>query len=83
MYYITDGIGNMSMDQVISKGMLEDLTPYIDKDPEISTDDFVPSVLNAIKKDGMLYYVASSFNINALFAKNVKKLMTIPVLNLN
>ena len=69
MYYITDGIGNMSMDQVISKGMLEDLTPYIDKDPEISTDDFVPSVLNAIKKDGKLYYVASSFNINALFAK--------------
>lgn len=69
IFYISGGIGGMSVDQAISKGMFEDLTPYIDSDPDIAMDDFVPSVMNAMKKDGKLYYFGSSFNINALLAK--------------
>ena len=77
IYCINYGIGKMSLDQCVSKGLLEDLTPFIEKDEELSEEDFIPSVYNAMKIDGKLYYTAASFDIrtmvaNGKFAGNIE-----------
>lgn len=51
------------VDQYISKGLLEDLYPYIDKDPDLGRDAIVQEVFRALEKEGKLYQIASSFGI--------------------
>ncbi len=68
LYDVSNGIGDMSLTQAVQKGMLEDLTPYIEKDDEISEDDFIDSVINVSKINGKLYYIGTSFGINTLLA---------------
>lgn len=38
LYYISQSFGDMPINQCIAKGMFEDLTPYMEKDAEISSD---------------------------------------------
>jgi len=52
----------------ISGGYLEDLTPYIETDSEISADDFIPSVYETIGQSGGIYYAVSSFEIKTMVA---------------
>ena len=66
---VTFGYGDISVNQAVQMGYLEDLTPYIAKDPDISEDDFVDSVMNASKIDGKVYYLGTSFVIDALLIK--------------
>lgn len=58
------------LNQYISKGILEDLTPYFDKDSDISTEDIMKPVLEAMKVDDKLYYVATSFSVSTLVASS-------------
>ncbi|SEQ10478.1 ABC-type glycerol-3-phosphate transport system, substrate-binding protein [Lachnospiraceae bacterium NE2001] len=69
IYDVSYGVGTMSVEQCIAKGLFEDLTPYVDKDADISPDDFIPAAYNSLLHDGKLYYVASSFQINTLCAR--------------
>lgn len=69
LYDMTYGVGNMTMDQCIAKDMIEDLTPFLEKDSDISADDFVPSVLESMKRNGKLYYMAPFFTVHALIGK--------------
>ena len=43
------------------KGLLADLYAFMDKDPDISRDDFV--LLDKLEEDGSLYYAGNSFYI--------------------
>ena len=52
--------------QLASKGILEDLYPYIDADPELSRDDFFPNIMKAMEVDGKLYRTVSGFMINSV-----------------
>ena len=61
-------MGNLPAREYISLGLFEDLKPYFDKDPDISENDLIDPVINAIKADGRIYYTASSFGINTLVA---------------
>lgn len=54
------------IEQYVSKGILEDLTPYFDKDPELNTSDMIPSLLEAMKIDGKLYYVTPDFGVDSM-----------------
>ena len=45
------------------KGLLEDLWPWIDRDPEISREDLMTHVLDCASVDGKLYRVFNSFSI--------------------
>lgn len=49
--------------QLAAKGLLEDLYPYIDADPELDRDDFFPNVLSAYELDGGLYAAVPGFGI--------------------
>lgn len=54
---------NIPVEQYAAKGLLEDLTPYFDKDPELAIEDVIDSVLEGMKTDGKLYYVAPHYTI--------------------
>ncbi|MCR5227971.1 MAG: extracellular solute-binding protein [Eubacterium sp.] len=69
MYDVSYGIGDMSIGQCIAKGLFEDLTPFLEKDPDISADDFIPAAYNAMLRDGKLYTVAQGFEIQTLCFK--------------
>lgn len=56
----------ISVQQCVSKGLLADLTPYYEKDAEVNMDAFVPSVLEGMKIDGKLYYIAPYCTINTV-----------------
>ena len=45
---------------------LEDLLPYLERDPELSEDDFIPAVLEAMEEDGKLYTLMPSFYLSAV-----------------
>lgn len=61
-------LDNLPVSQYAAKGMLEDLTPYFDKDPEINTSDIIDSALEAMKIDGKLYYTCPEFYIYTVVA---------------
>ena len=49
--------------QLAAKGLLMDLYPLLDADPELSREDIFPNVLKAMETDGKLSFVTSSFYI--------------------
>ncbi|MBR1773862.1 MAG: extracellular solute-binding protein [Eubacterium sp.] len=69
MYDLANGLGEMSNEQAIAKGLFEDLNPYIEKDADLSTDDLIPSVYNTLQHDGKLYYLASGFYVSTMMAR--------------
>lgn len=62
-------LNSLPYEQYIEKGMLEELTPYFEKDEEISTDDILDSVLEAMKIDDKIYYIAPDFGISTIIAR--------------
>lgn len=57
------------MQKYVSKGILEDLYPYMDADEEIKREDYVPSVLKAYEIDGKLYAVSPRFYVQTVLAR--------------
>lgn len=53
-------------EQYMAKGLLEDLYPFIDNDPELGRDKLVQSVLKAAEHNGALYQAFSNFNIRTI-----------------
>lgn len=52
-----------------TKGVFEDLLPYLENDPEINKADLFENILEAGMYDGKLYNVISSFRISTLAGK--------------
>ncbi|MDE6760226.1 MAG: hypothetical protein K2J90_06015 [Lachnospiraceae bacterium] len=50
-------------EMLVEKEMLEDLYPFIEKDGELSREDYLPNVLRAFERDGKLYQTVSRVNI--------------------
>ncbi|MBQ8597795.1 MAG: extracellular solute-binding protein [Lachnospiraceae bacterium] len=59
----------MPVDSYISKGLFEDLKPYIENDSEMSLDDFMPNIIEAYSVDGKLYRLVPSYSIQTVVAK--------------
>lgn len=59
----------LSLEQCVEKGLLEDLTPYYENDSEVSIEDLIPAVSEAMKIDGKFYYLAPYFSINTVVGK--------------
>ena len=60
----------VSVDQYIAKGLLEDLTPYFEKDSEIHKEDVIPAVWDAMETEGKHYYISSGFFLYSLIGKS-------------
>lgn len=52
--------------QFAAKGLLEDLYPYLEKDPELKKEDLFPNVLQALEVNGKLCQITPSFNVQTL-----------------
>ena len=59
-------MGELPYTQLAARGILEDLYPFIDNDPELKREDFFPNVLQALEVDGHLYQIAPYFNVQTL-----------------
>lgn len=65
---IITGLQNLPVKNYVSKGVLEDLTPYFENDPEIG-EQLMDSVAETMKIDGRFYYTASQFSVNTIIGK--------------
>ena len=54
-------IDGMDQNTLIRRGFLEDLWPYIDKDTQLSREDLVLPVFDALTTDGKLYALMDNF----------------------
>ena len=48
-------------------GALADLNPYVEADPDVSTDDFIPIVLQSLSYEGMIYALPKDFGVDVLY----------------
>ena len=62
--------GTLDMDQMAAKGVLEDLSPYLDNSTVLSRDDLMESVLEAYTTNGILCGIPSTFSIGTIIAKS-------------
>ena len=62
-------LGNLPAKEYIELGLFEDLTPYYEKDQDVSLGDLIDPIAKAMRINGGVYYTASSFGINSLAAK--------------
>lgn len=59
------GVSSLPYKQYITKGLLEDLYPYIDADENIGgRDALMTAVLEALETNGSLYQISSSFSVS-------------------
>lgn len=59
-------MNGLSLAQLSAKGILEDLYPFMEQDPEITKEKFLPNVLTAAESEGKLNHTFSWFNINTV-----------------
>ena len=59
-------VSQLPYKQLAAKGILEDLYPYIDADPQLDRNDFFPNVLTALESDGGLYQAVPGFSVETL-----------------
>lgn len=62
-------LSSISVKQYGTKGILEDLYPYFDKDEELNREDYLDNILKAYETDGKLYGVSPKFSIQTVVAK--------------
>jgi ABC-type glycerol-3-phosphate transport system substrate-binding protein len=53
----------------INKGLFLDLSPLLEKDPDMSESDFLTNVIDACKTNGKLYQIVPEFAVNSICAK--------------
>ena len=59
-------VSGLPIQQYGAKGLLEDLWPYIDNDPDLGRDALMENVFKAAEQDGKLYQVFSTFSIQTV-----------------
>lgn len=58
-------LGSVNYEMFAAKGMLEDLYPYMEKDPDMDKSDYMENILGLLETDGKLYRIANSGNLQA------------------
>ena len=61
-------VSELPFDQYAAKGLLADLYPFIDSDPEISRENLMQNVLDGMSTDGKLYIISPGFGIITMLA---------------
>lgn len=60
----------VDINNLVGKGVLEDLTPYMAGSLTANAEKFVPSILEAYRIDGVQVAVPKRFNVSTLLAKS-------------
>ena len=61
--------GDMFPENYISKGIFEDMAPYLEKDPELSGKEYLTNIFEAVNPWGGLYLLTPSFTLAAMLGK--------------
>ena len=56
-------LNTLPLEQYVEKGLLEELTPYFEKDPECSVNDLIPNVYETMKVNNDLYFTSPGFAV--------------------
>ena len=59
-------LDSLPAQQYMAKGLLEDLYPYIDADPELSRGQLIESVLDSVAFGGKLYQTVKTFYVSTI-----------------
>lgn len=59
----------VSVDTLVSSGLLEDLNPYLDGDETIAREDYIESVMKAYERDGKLYAIMPYYGVDVIIGK--------------
>lgn len=62
-------LSNLNIANLAGKGVLEDLTPYLEKSQKLKKEDLVPAVLDAYTYDGVLTCIPNFFTIGTVMGK--------------
>lgn len=62
-------LSGMNPENYIAKGLLTDLTPYMENDDTVNKDYFIDGILDKSQVDGKQYYLFKSFNITSIAGK--------------
>ncbi len=62
-------IEDMPVAQWAAAGLLEDLWPWIDKDPDIGREDLMERVFQALEIGGKLYEISDTFSMSTVFGR--------------
>lgn len=60
---------SMPLDSYISKGLLADLYPLLEQDPELNREDYLQNIFDAFSVDGKMYRLVTSFNVSTVLGK--------------
>jgi len=60
-------LGNEWFPAFLAKGAFQDLTPFVENDPDFTLDDYIPLTLEVLMRDGKLYGLPTSFSVDALY----------------
>ncbi len=63
-------LSQLNEQQLAAKGVLEDLTPYLEKSTTFSKEDFVDNLLEGFTYDGVLVAIPSTFSLNTVVGKS-------------
>lgn len=61
---------DMPMDVYAGKGVLQDLWPLIDSDPELSRDDLMIHFFDVLSSNGKLYQITDTFSIETVVGRS-------------
>lgn len=62
-------LSQLNIEQLASKDVLADLSPYLEKSSVFSKDDFLESIINAYTIDGKLISIPNTFNLSTIVAR--------------
>lgn len=60
---------DMPVESYIAKGLFEDIKSYMENDPEIDLNNFMPNIMEAFSTEGSLYRLVPYYYINTILAK--------------
>lgn len=60
---------DMPLDSYIAKGLIADLNPFIEKDPDINREDYLENIFDAFSQNGKLYRMVPSFEVLTVIGK--------------
>jgi len=62
-------VSYLNIEQLTSKGLFEDLTPYMEKSTMLSKEDFFENILEGYTYDGKLVSIPNTFTLSTLVGK--------------
>ncbi len=62
-------LSQLNAEQLAAKGIIEDLTPYLEKSSVFDKEDFIDNLLDGFTYDGVLVAIPTSFTISTVVGK--------------